>query len=490
MNCCKILLLILIVSNYAFGQKNHLQTFSKAELLEDFDLMVNSLKEAHGGLYWYSNAVEFDSICVVQRNKIDNNTSSLAFYNLITPIITSIKEGHTNVSISKDISNHLKAKDLYLPILTKTIDGNLFLLNDIQKHKTKGYSIAAINGVPIETVLDEILNSIPADGYITTSKFYRLNSNGFSNYYSDLYDISKTNSLTLVHPNAKDTIALKNVKSIDSKSIRAIRTDCFKHRKGGNNLPLDLELLNKSTGLLRLNTFEQHRFEAERGFEKILDSLFHVVQKKNIEHLILDLRYNRGGEEHYSALTFSYLTDAPFEQYEYVQTNAFDYSFFEHTNYNSKENRDELLGYLNDEHDKAMDGRILRKKTVLPAPDNQENAFTGNIYVLTSGKTYSAAALFASLVRSHTNAVFVGQETGGCYYGNTGGFRIRLTLPNSKLGIDIPLLRFVNKVDNIFPLGRGIIPHHKVEQGVEDYILGNDKQLEFILNLIKNDMKQ
>lgn len=483
MKANKLIVIILIISSCAFGQKGQLDTFSGDELRQDFDLMVNSLKEAHGGLNWYTSAMEFDSICQLQRSKIKDTASSLDFYNLITPVVAFTREGHNSVSISRNISDYLKSRDLYLPILIKMIEKDVVLLNDVQGHQTKGYLIKRINGVPIEDVLEEVLKSIPADGYIVSGKYRRLNSNGLSNYYADLYDVLSDNSFTLFDPVTKETISI-DAKSVDGRTIREIRSECFKDREKRSGQPISLGILNESTAVLRLNSFDQRRFDRGTSFEKSLDSLFGLIEENSIENLIIDLRYNRGGEEHYSALTYSYLTDLPFEQYEYVQTNAFDYSFFDFTNYESEENREELLGYLKEEHVKKMDGRILRKKTVLSPPAVKERAFTGNTYVLISGETYSAAALFASLVRSNTSATFIGQETGGCYYGNTGGFSIRLTLPTSKMKIRIPLLRFVNKVEPVFPLGRGIIPHHSVEVDIETYISGYDRELQLALDLI------
>src|SRR6266699_2025473 len=47
---------------------------------------------------------------------------------------------------------------------------------------------------------------------------------------------------------------------------------------------------------------------------------------------------------------------------------------------------------------------------------------------------------FLSVLHSHKRATFIGEETGGSYYGNTSGiYRANLELPNSKLKLHFGL---------------------------------------------------
>lgn len=113
-----------------------------------------------------------------------------------------------------------------------------------------------------------------------------------------------------------------------------------------------------------------------------------------------------------------------------------------------------------------------------------KHKFSGSIYIITSAYTYSAASNFCSMMYSNDLATFVGEETGGGYYGNTSGYIKTLILPNSKIEVRIPVLQFVMNVKARLPFGSGIIPHHKVVPTFEQRINGENHSLKYILKTL------
>src|SRR3989338_7155479 len=87
-----------------------LQKHSLSELQNDFDLLVNSLKEAHTGLYWYSSERQFDSLVSVQRTLLKDSLNGLQFYTIVSPIVAFSKEDHCDISLSDDLSKTQKKK--------------------------------------------------------------------------------------------------------------------------------------------------------------------------------------------------------------------------------------------------------------------------------------------------------------------------------------------------------------------------------------------
>lgn len=84
---------------------------------------------------------------------------------------------------------------------------------------------------------------------------------------------------------------------------------------------------------------------------------------------------------------------------------------------------------------------------------------TAMFFILTSGYTSSAASEFVAIAKYNKRAIIVGEETGGCYYGATGGNYINLILPGSKLEVRIPTIRIFTAVTDDFirqPKGRGM----------------------------------
>ena len=88
------------------------------------------------------------------------------------------------------------------------------------------------------------------------------------------------------------------------------------------------------------------------------------------------------------------------------------------------------------------------------------------------------------MMHYHNRAMFIGEECGAGYYGNTSGIMPTLTLPNTKLRVRIPMVRYVMAVSGYPYPDRGIIPDYPFQRTIEDYLHDNDTELEFVLNLI------
>jgi len=83
--------------------------------------------------------------------------------------------------------------------------------------------------------------------------------------------------------------------------------------------------------------------------------------------------------------------------------------------------------------------------------------------------------------------IFVGQETGGGYYGNTSGYRKEFVLPHSKILVEIPALQFHMNVEEKIPLGRGVIPHYEEVPTIKQYKDEENAPMNFIFNHLLDD---
>ena len=120
-------------------------------------------------------------------------------------------------------------------------------------------------------------------------------------------------------------------------------------------------------------------------------------------------------------------------------------------------------------------------------PNN--NAFTGNIYLLISPAVASAGSLFAAMVAGNANTITIGEETMGGYYGHNGHTSIDYKLPKSKIEFSFSVVNLeqdVPKKENQ-AYNRGIMPDHIVHQSFKDYLAQKDTQLNFTLELIKKN---
>lgn len=442
-----------------------LAKLSLTGMYQDFDLMVAALHEAHTGLYWYNSKPAFDSMCQVQRGKIKRGLDVLGFYQVLAPVVAFTKEGHTFLRLGGEAQAYMQFSVKYFPWQVKFLQQVPYVKN--------GAVLKKINGEDVGAMMGRFLSYEPADGYNMTSKYRWIERNGrFASYYAYCYPGVDRFTIEVEEPGTGAKRIYKDIAAVPYDSIR----------KSVAEPPATLQI--DSIAILTFNTFSSSRYKAAgMDFKAFVKQSFDTINSRHIPHLVIDVRRNGGGTEGYEDYLLSFLIDKDYQKYSYVQASAFHYSFYQYTDY--KYDWEELEKMLAEEHVLQPDGRILRKDGVLAHELPQAAKYKGRLYVLTSGLTYSGGAEFAALVREHTDAVFVGEEVGGGYYGNTSGNRLVLRLPASKLEVGIPLLKFVVSTEKRqVPFGHGVIPDVEVVSGVEAYLKGTDVEMQQVREML------
>jgi len=103
------------------------------------------------------------------------------------------------------------------------------------------------------------------------------------------------------------------------------------------------------------------------------------------------------------------------------------------------------------------------------------------------GGTFSTAADATALLRHLTPALFIGEESGGCYEGNTSGSSARFRFPYSKLVLNINMYDYYNAVKPAVQKGRGTMPDFAVPVTVSDLLKGTDAPWEKAMQLATAD---
>ncbi|MCQ6957156.1 S41 family peptidase [Mucilaginibacter aquariorum] len=456
-----------------------LKAYPTGELYADYDLLISALKEAHTGLYWYNSYREFDSVATGQRAKIHKGMNGLDFYQVIAPIVGFTKEGHTSLRLSKQLQNVMRLRAVYLPAFIKISKGKVYMINNLNRLQTKGCELVSVNGVSGDSLLRRFMSYEPSDGFNLTGKYRWIEENAkFNQYYARCYPFVK--SFEIIYKDPSGVLRKLSCLPLNLEQFRAAYTIAIKAISNSNySLPATLETDSvRHLAILTFNTFQKKRYTAAgMEFRDFVSRSFTSFERLGINKLIIDIRRNGGGTEGYEDYLLSFMTDKDYIKYNYVQASAFHYSFYRYTDYAG--DWAELDSALRAEHYLEKDGRILRKPGIEEHEKPHQHSYMGKIVVLTSGLTYSGGSEFASLMRNHTAATFVGEETGGGYYGNTSGYKITLQLPHTGLEIGIPLLKFVvatPKADN--PFGHGVIPDIVIEPTIADYLKGLDVELQ------------
>jgi hypothetical protein len=237
----------------------------------------------------------------------------------------------------------------------------------------------------------------------------------------------------------------------------------------------------QQTAILTIKWFQDDVLEsAGEKFKPFIDSAFLEINKAKIQHLIIDIRKNEGGQPENASYLYSYLTNKPFRFFQFLETNK--------KTYENDIKKGASYTYIKESGKyRTRDSSMAAKYSTFfgfNIQQPQSNNFTGNVYVLIEGLTTSAAPQFASLVKLNKRGLLIGEEASGSLYGGSGRGYAYFYLPNTRILTMISLYRIVignekNKLNDI-----RIVPDHKVTASVSDLLNGIDREMNFTLNLI------
>lgn len=358
--------------------------------------------------------------------------------------------------------------------------------NDTADDKTirPGMEIVEINGRKITDILARILPKLASDGDIETGKTARLLSS-FPRYY--WLFVEQTGDFLV---KTRDTAG----KTVTAKLAGVADAD---RKKNSSQNPLNAELQsslsklqwsseNLAVRFLKDPEIAQIRIGGFGGndYPKWMEDTFRSLREKGTRTLIIDLRNNGGGADMYGAMLVSYLTDKPFRYFDHINVKTISPSFKEHSDWRAdREPRLREVMLPNPA------GGYLVPPALHPGVAEQpagKYPFLGKVFVLIDGGTFSTAADFCAVTHHLKRATFIGEETGGGYYGNNSGMQTIVTLPNSKMRIRVPMYEYWNAVPGYDGKRRGTRPDHVVETKVANLLRGVDDQLELAVKLAAN----
>jgi C-terminal processing protease CtpA/Prc len=253
---------------------------------------------------------------------------------------------------------------------------------------------------------------------------------------------------------------------------------------------LEYKILNDSIAYMGIHSFSNddiQEYTEEKKLSIFLKNSFKSIAENQIKTLIVDVSENTGGSEGNEGLLYSYFGEN-YQKYEKVRAKTQKAII---DNGTDKPISLKAFGIVERLlfNKKVEDGTIERRASVgkglMAYKKEPEFKFSGKTYVLISPVTYSGGSEFSNMMYSQGLATFVGQETGGGYYGNTSGYGRRLILPHSKIEVSIPALQFVMNVNPSLPFGRGVIPHHVAIPTFEEYVAGENAALNFVLQQLE-----
>lgn len=339
-----------------------------------------------------------------------------------------------------------------------------------------GMEVIEINGHKAAGLLERFCQVDSADGDIETIKRFHI-QRGFAMYYWLLIEqtdefVVKARDVTGRTLEARLTGVARDQLGKSQNPVNAtMKASVAKLDWPGENLSLRF-LRDPDVAQIRIRMFEGD------SFPQWIEDTFKTLREKGAKTLIIDLRGNGGGDDMYGALLVSYLTDQPFRFFDHINIKTIEPSFKEQADWPA-ERTSELREKITPN---PAGGYFLWH----PGADEQAPGkvpFLGKVFVLTDGGTYSTAADFCAVTHHLKRATFIGEETGGCYYGNNSGIMPKVTLPKSKFQVRLPIYEYWNAVSGDEGRRRGTLPDHMVKTKIVNLLRGVDEQLDLALKL-------
>jgi Peptidase family S41 len=477
-------LLLLAVTFTACGQKNETAKdfYSVEELKQDFNVFRASLEEGHPGLYRYKSKAAMDSIFAEAAANITKQMTDREFMFLISNVAAQVGDGHLRVVLPKVHKGKLDEGPTAIPFRLYYLEGKLYVsknfpaLSNLTNKEFLGAQIISINGHTASDFLKKYLSIACSDGNNETLKYNLLQrGRAFQRYFNIFYGYTESYLFEYIPLNEN---------TVRTSKMQGVTFDDYYDAYQKENSSIAPAEFNISTdneyAYLRITSFDKEQLKNKKiNLEKFLAASFKSIDEAHIKNLILDLRGNGGGTDEYGKILFSYFTNQPFDYYESLRMNKESFDFFKYT---SSPGRKAPKGMLKANNEGTFDNiqhpNVGKQNPTLPT-------FTGNIYVLINGGCFSTTSEFLSMLHYHTKAVFIGEESGGGYYGNCSGPTPEFFLPNTKVSVEIPLMNYTMAVKGYPYMDRGLIPNHVIIPSIKDRIDQKDAELEFVKSLIK-----
>ncbi|MET0809135.1 MAG: S41 family peptidase [Pseudoxanthomonas sp.] len=466
--CCA-LLLALVLPLPAWATPGRL---TPEQALRDLRILERGLTDLHPGLYRYQGPEDLAAEFAAARAAVADGAEPTQLYLLAMHIAASVRCGHTWTNPLNQGATLSAALDGLptLPVHLRVLQDRFLVTASADPKLLTGDEILSIDGRDAGTLVSEFLPYLRADGSNDGKRRSQLDSDQNGGTMDRL--------LPLLHPpmNGAYTLGVRGRDgSTRQVSAEALSSSLRDERLAALGAPRNDEAwrlrVDGDVAVLTLPTFSFWRSDFDwKGF---LDDTFTTLEKRRIPKLVIDLRQNEGGDDGIGRALLGYLIARPYQvpagrvesAYERVPydltrfLDTWDFSFFDRT---GKVTRGPGRNWL----------LVEQPKPVVVAP--QSRHYSGRVAALVGPRMSSAGFLIARELKATGAATLVGQATGGNLRGLNGGQLAWMTLPNSGVAVDIPLVASVHDGQP----DSGVVPDVAVESSLEEIAAGRDPDRE------------
>ncbi|BBN82544.1 hypothetical protein PA25_25290 [Pseudoalteromonas sp. A25] len=382
---CTILLLNFALINNSLASNAASEPFqhhlSTAQAIEDIDQWFNWLHQTHPDLsHSIADIDKFYEKVAQIKTTINEPLTAMQLWQKMAPLNGMLADGHLKVGhgSSSQWRQWINEGVALFPFEVKVTQGSLIVERELAKQVSQytGAKIVSINGKSTAVIVRKLLNNTHGDTpafreHVLQSQFNRL-------FYMT-FGPQKSFTIELEHNQKIHRVKLKAQAAIPSSLAQQSFADAF-------NITY-----SNTTALLTINTFAWHDF---RQFLDYMDNTFSEIKKRKVNHLIIDIRNNGGGnDDMWMAGVLRYIADKPYKHF---------------SSYRSKI----LLKYRDPGQIVGNVEQGENTRLIQPQPE-LDNFYRGKTSLLIGTGTYSSSIVFANTVQDYQFAQLIGTATGG-----------------------------------------------------------------------------
>lgn len=459
------------------------------QLSGDFEILRKALSGIHPGVYRYRTAAEVDSLFEHYRRVFSRPMSYRDAFLNFTRMTSFVQCGHTFPSFYNQnglIRQVVLDQPDKLPFSFRVVDRRMVITENVSGSTDlpRGTEVLAIGGVSSEDFLAETAALVKADGANDAKRFADLNTFGIGGFY-EAFDVyfpllfppqNRTYSLLVRKPGSQTTEMVKvNTLSRGQRTTRLMEMNA--DTPASADQLWHFEFWDNNTAFLQLGTFDVFQLTFE--WDKFLKNAFSEIRKRRASKLVIDLRWNEGGQDEVLLALGRYL--ARKQLTIPVRTDLVRYTKVPEDIKPWLFTWDNSIFDLSDRAVPYKDGYFVLQTGDLPEIEPAPAAFLGDTYLLVNAANSSATFYFAEIAKENRLALLIGETTGGSQQGLNGGTMFFLRLPGSQIEIDIPV---IGTFSTDKPSG-GIVPDIPVTETPEDIAKGGDSVLRFVKEFVR-----
>lgn len=383
------------------------QKIATKDALADLDYLLQTIEKVHYNSYFKTPKSTLferkDSLTQWETDSI----SMFEFTSVAMQLTTLLSGGHTKIEwLCKAFLQEIWSKKLIPFKASFTTKKQWLVTHSLDKNIAVGSIITHINQIPVAQLQQQMLDHI---GGIPTFKA------NIAHKSLPFYSVFTTlKAPYTIHYQQKTSY---QTEGIDLNTAAEFVSASF------NRPSFTFEIIDNNIGYLAYNSCDQ-----PEEFKAFLVETFKELSDKNISRLIIDLRYNGGGNSAVNDLLIPYFTRKKHRQssYRYWKVSqAVKHKIKQENLWSDHIDAEFRAEYLNTP-DQALIQSSTNKRF---RPKKPPYFFKGKHCVLIGPATFSSANFLADAIKTYQLSTLIGRPTGE--WTNDFGEQVEFQMPHS-----------------------------------------------------------